>query len=193
MTVQNSLPTPTYTPSHIFLRSLKSKQRQNKKQIGRSMIEMLGVLAIVGILSAGGIAGYFMAMEHHKTNAFVEKVNIIAMQARALYKGDYTGSSIDALIRAGLIKDKTNPFGGNFYLAKQTGKEHFYITTTLYSIPVDACVKIVTADYGSESWVSIATQVGNQDSWAGYTPDMTVAQVISACKGGNKKIHWNFK
>ena len=33
----------------------------NKKasQSGRSMIEMPGVLAIVGILSAGGIAGYF--------------------------------------------------------------------------------------------------------------------------------------
>lgn len=29
---------------------------------GRSMIEMLGVLAIVGVLSVGGIAGYSKAM-----------------------------------------------------------------------------------------------------------------------------------
>ena len=28
-----------------------------KSQIGRSMIEMLGVLAIIGVLSVGGIAG----------------------------------------------------------------------------------------------------------------------------------------
>ena len=27
-------------------------------QSGRSMIEMLGVLAIIGVLSVGGIAGY---------------------------------------------------------------------------------------------------------------------------------------
>ena len=30
---------------------------------GRSMIEMLGVLAIIGVLSVGGIAGYSKAME----------------------------------------------------------------------------------------------------------------------------------
>ncbi|MBS6473139.1 MAG: hypothetical protein KH347_02690 [Acetobacter sp.] len=29
---------------------------------GRSMIEMLGVLAIIGVLSVGGIAGYSQAM-----------------------------------------------------------------------------------------------------------------------------------
>ena len=33
---------------------------------GRSMIEMLGVLAIVGVLSVGGIAGYSKAMEKWK-------------------------------------------------------------------------------------------------------------------------------
>ena len=33
---------------------------------GRSMIEMLGVLAIVGVLSVGGIAGYSKAMEKYK-------------------------------------------------------------------------------------------------------------------------------
>ena len=33
---------------------------------GRSMIEMLGVLAIIGVLSVGGIAGYSKAMEKWK-------------------------------------------------------------------------------------------------------------------------------
>ncbi len=37
-------------------------------QNGRSMIEMLGVLAIVAILSVGAISGYSMAMESYKTN-----------------------------------------------------------------------------------------------------------------------------
>ena len=35
---------------------------------GRSMIEMLGVLAIIGVLSVGGIAGFSKAMESYKTN-----------------------------------------------------------------------------------------------------------------------------
>lgn len=39
-----------------------------KSQFGRSMIEMLGVLAIIGVLSVGGIAGYSKAMEKFKLN-----------------------------------------------------------------------------------------------------------------------------
>lgn len=37
-----------------------------QNQSGRSMIEMLGVLAIIGVLSVGGIAGYSKAMERYK-------------------------------------------------------------------------------------------------------------------------------
>ncbi len=37
-------------------------------QFGRSMIEMLGVLAIIGVLSVGGIAGYSKAMLAYKSN-----------------------------------------------------------------------------------------------------------------------------
>ena len=40
---------------------------------GRSMIEMLGVLAIVGVLSVGGIAGYSKAMNKFKTNKLIEQ------------------------------------------------------------------------------------------------------------------------
>ena len=40
---------------------------------GRSMIEMLGVLAIIGVLSVGGIAGYSKAMEKFKVNKTVSE------------------------------------------------------------------------------------------------------------------------
>ena len=40
-------------------------------QSGRSMIEMLGVLAIIGVLSVGGIAGYSKAMEKWKENKVI--------------------------------------------------------------------------------------------------------------------------
>ena len=33
-------------------------------QSGRSIVEMLGVLAIIGVLSVGAIAGYSKAMMH---------------------------------------------------------------------------------------------------------------------------------
>ena len=47
-----------------------------KSQSGRSMVEMLGVLAIIGVLSIGGIAGYTMAMNRYKAN---EVINAAAM------------------------------------------------------------------------------------------------------------------
>ena len=43
---------------------------------GRSMVEMLGVLAIIGVLSIGGISGYTMAMNRYKAN---EVINAAAM------------------------------------------------------------------------------------------------------------------
>ena len=39
-------------------------------QSGRSMVEMLGVLAIIGVLSVGAIAGYSKAMMKYRLNNF---------------------------------------------------------------------------------------------------------------------------
>lgn len=44
---------------------------KNKLEQGRSMVEMLGVLAIIGVLSIGGIAGYTYAMNKHRTNVLI--------------------------------------------------------------------------------------------------------------------------
>ncbi|MCM1323503.1 MAG: type II secretion system GspH family protein [Acetobacter sp.] len=45
-------------------------------QNGRSMIEMLGVLAIVGILSVGGIAGFSKAMMKLKLNKLADEYHL---------------------------------------------------------------------------------------------------------------------
>ncbi len=57
-----------------------------KNESGRSMVEMLGVLAIIGVLSIGGIAGYTMAMNRYRANEIIDtasKVAIVAMTANA--------------------------------------------------------------------------------------------------------------
>lgn len=46
-------------------------------QYGRSMIEMLGVLAIIGVLSVGGIAGYSKAMGKWKVNKISEEYSFV--------------------------------------------------------------------------------------------------------------------
>jgi len=45
---------------------------------GRSMVEMLGVLAIVGVLSVGGIAGYTRAMRSWRANEILDAANRVA-------------------------------------------------------------------------------------------------------------------
>ena len=50
---------------------------------GRSMVEMLGVLAVIGVLSIGGIAGYMMAMNRHHSNSIVAGVSARAITVSA--------------------------------------------------------------------------------------------------------------
>ena len=53
---------------------------------GRSMVEMLGVLAIIGVLSIGGIAGYTIAMNRYRANEIIDtgtKLCVIAMTKNA--------------------------------------------------------------------------------------------------------------
>ena len=42
--------------------------KNKTNETGRSMVEMLGVLSIIGVLSVGGISAYSTAMEKHKAN-----------------------------------------------------------------------------------------------------------------------------
>ena len=48
-----------------------------KLSAGRSMVEMLGVLAIIGVLSVGAIAGYSKAMSKYRLNKFSEQLNTL--------------------------------------------------------------------------------------------------------------------
>lgn len=66
------------------------------KQNGRSMIEMLGVLAIIGVLSVGGIAGYTKAMFQYKINKDIEIITQTVTNTQTLFSAQtgnckYTG------------------------------------------------------------------------------------------------------
>jgi hypothetical protein len=47
-----------------------------KAEHGRSMVEMLGVLAVIGVLSIGGIAGYTLGMNKYRANQLLNEINI---------------------------------------------------------------------------------------------------------------------
>ena len=51
--------------------------RNDACSVGRSMIEMLGVLAIIAVLTVGGIAGYSKAMEKFKVNKAISEYSYL--------------------------------------------------------------------------------------------------------------------
>lgn len=66
-------------------------------QSGRSMVEMLGVLAIIGVLSVGAIAGYSKAMMKYKLNKQAEQLNtVINAVARNIHGFDNLKGSDEA-------------------------------------------------------------------------------------------------
>ena len=71
------------------------KQIQNQAQDGRSMVEMLGVLAIIGVLSIGGIVGYRWGMDKHVSNQILYEMNLNSTQlAMLLQRGDRDGVTL---------------------------------------------------------------------------------------------------
>ena len=96
-----------------------------KNESGRSMVEMLGVLAIIGVLSVGGIAGYTMAMNRYRANEVVDYANKYAvivysgwMTAKMMNNGTVpTDYANPTFAQTGLFGSKTTVNGTAIALA----------------------------------------------------------------------------
>ena len=76
----------------------------SKSQNGRSMVEMLGVLAIIGVLSVGGVYGYGVAMKKHKANELLHQASMLA-----------TTISAQAMTNEGALPQTITSFGNSSY------------------------------------------------------------------------------
>ncbi len=70
----------------------------SKSQNGRSMVEMLGVLSIIGVLSVGGISAYSVAMKKHRANELLQQAKLMAttISAQAMTNGGTLPTTIAA-------------------------------------------------------------------------------------------------
>ena len=60
---------------------LRYAQSDRGYQAGRSMVEMLGVLAVMGLISITGLMGYTYAMKRHQVNELINEANKRAVVA----------------------------------------------------------------------------------------------------------------
>ena len=86
---------------------ISSRHQLNEFSLGRSMIEMLGVLAIIGVLSVGGIQGYSKAMDMYHWNKalgqwrlIINLMNIYEPQLHINNSSDVGELSLIPILRA---------------------------------------------------------------------------------------------
>ena len=75
---------------------------------GRSMIEMLGVLAIIGVLSVGGIAGYSKAMSKYRTNKMIDQATMLITNIRTMFaqQQSYAGLNNNRAVNLQLVPEE---------------------------------------------------------------------------------------
>ena len=172
-----------YFLSNVYTNSTRTKKAQvETAQSGRSMIEMLGVLAIVGVLSVGGIAGYSKAMTKFKINKTIDQVSHLVTNIRTLYAQQksldiYESTAIDLGILPDSLTttsryDITNAFGGKViirtdYSSSTPGNYDDYsaYVVSFHGLPKEACVALATTDWGSKNSTGLtAIGIGGGDT-----------------------------
>ena len=168
-----------------------------KFQSGRTILEMLSVLALAGVLSVVGIAGYSMAMDKYKTSALIDKVNVIAQQARVMYKrGNYINFSIPNLVAVNKLQDINNPFGGALLNSDTGDTQVFNIYTELFNVPTSACVAILRTNWGDKGTFRSITVNTSGDPVISNTFTQTplaAGAAANACTSENQQIVWTLK
>ncbi|MBR2299393.1 MAG: hypothetical protein IJ870_02320 [Alphaproteobacteria bacterium] len=104
---------------------------------GRSMVEMLGVLAIIGVLSAGALAGYSKAMAKNKMNKTAEQISMMItnIETRFINEEDYSGLGSDPAtgtinaISLGVVPDEM------ISEDRRTLKNAYQDSVQIYSVP----------------------------------------------------------
>ncbi len=185
------------------------KNFEIKNQNGRSMIEMLGVLAIIGVLSVGGIAGYSKAMHKYRVNKTIEQITLIAGNIRSFFKGDYTdlgrdgcdGDTICSKIvkKAKLLPDEM--LGDSYYPKfangsplllyssnKNTNNDSNAFEMQLDNISQTECIDITTIDW---SYANVGAIYFDEAGIILKTP-IDINDAIKYCPRANSQINFYF-
>lgn len=108
-----------------------------KIQSGRSMVEMLGVLAIIGVLSVGAISGYSKAMMKYRLNLVTNSAN--QLMATIIEKNNLNNNSFSTFesneitktfVNAGWIPDGFTPDKENSYYLHDSFDNNIWLFKT---------------------------------------------------------------
>ena len=186
------------------------KNLYKNEQSGRSMVEMLGVLAIIGVLSVGGISGYSKAMAKYKLTKAQDQMAMILINIRTAFASAPSYNGLTAanaiamnivpgdMLPAGIGKGSTikNAFGGDVDIkAAGTGTA----ANTQFSIEFgglgkETCASLASSDWGSDGLVSVQINSSAEQKYGTATLPIPPATAISQCSGAGaaNKIVWTY-
>ena len=141
------------------------------------MVEMLGVLAIIGVLSLGGIAGYNYAMNKHRANTILYTVSEMAVTGA----GQLLAGNPLTFTEYGTHIDGTYEFGFN---GDYSGTESDF-SIIVYDIPPAVCQHIQNSEF-SMPYLRLMNDSDNRDC----SEDLNTAEFVfwdnlgKECSGG---------
>ncbi len=103
-----------------------------KQESGRSMIEMLGVLAIMGVITAGAYLMIANGMRMIRGSSVSEEVFQIVSRVRDIHRGFDNFSNLNGNTIFGAIgMSDTNPYGGKYeVMADPSNPRQFIVSIT---------------------------------------------------------------
>ena len=134
-------------------------QKRKSCEFGRSMIEMLGVLAIIGVLSVGGIAGYSKAMMKYKINKMTEEYTMLMTGLMEYqeslfktYSGDYDNRFLSQFIIDAKLVPETWKLVNQQFIADSLGnKINTYVDTADTGTKFTSDIYIVPSGINKDS------------------------------------------
>ena len=109
---------------------MKKIHSLSSQQSGRSMIEMLGVLAIMGVITVGAITMISAAMRNQKRTTVQDEVAQIVTGVRTLLCEYDDFSNLDnSTVFAAIGMSPKNPYGGNYELLVNPANPRQFILT----------------------------------------------------------------
>ncbi len=84
-----------------------------RNESGRSLIEIIGVLAITAVMTASAVGIYNSIRHNQKNTIAAAELRELAKNTKLLMemRGDYSGVSVDYLVKAGALKSPNPPIG----------------------------------------------------------------------------------
>lgn len=118
-----------------------------REQSGRSLIEIIGVLAIGAVMVAATYSAYHSTNKTQKRFVASETLKDIAQKTKTLleYTG-YTPVSVSYLVEAGALDNEKSPLGGNDWsITSNFDGSEFSINLT--DLTFDECVYFTTKKF----------------------------------------------